>query len=100
MTNPAPQSAQILEWTAPTSEQSTAAPEPLRESVHRAVCAYLDQLDGHEPSGLYELVMNEVEQPLLAAVFHRTGGNQTRTATILGMSRSTLRKKLAQYGLA
>lgn len=99
MNSPATKGAQVLEWTAPTMEKPITEPEPLRESVHRAVCTYLDQLDGHEPSGLYQLVMNEVEQPLLTAVYDHTGGNQTRTATILGMSRSTLRKKLAHYGL-
>ncbi len=67
--------------------------------MRRAVRTYLEQLDGHEPIGLYQLVTNEVEQPLLATVYEHTGGNQTRTATILGMSRATLRKKLAQYRL-
>lgn len=100
MKSQATQSAHILEWTAPISEMAVVEPEPLRESVRRAVRAYLDHLDGHEPTGLYQLVMDEIEQPLLATIFEHAGGNQTRAAAILGISRSTLRKKLAQYGLS
>ncbi|MCU7922201.1 MAG: Fis family transcriptional regulator, partial [Candidatus Thiodiazotropha sp. (ex Dulcina madagascariensis)] len=48
---------------------------------------------------LYRLVMNEVEAPLLESVMKHTGGNQTQAATILGISRSTLRKKLSLYDL-
>ena len=43
--------------------------------------------------------MEEMERPLLHTVMEHTGGNQTRAAALLGISRSTLRKKLAQYGL-
>lgn len=93
------QSAQIIEWTAPNADPRVTEPEPLRATVHRAIRTYLGHLDGHEASGLYQLVMDEVEQPLLAAVFEHARGNQTRAAAILGISRSTLRKKLTQYGL-
>ncbi|EGW54258.1 transcriptional regulator, Fis family [endosymbiont of Tevnia jerichonana (vent Tica)] len=60
---------------------------------------YFEHIDGHGMSNLYRLVMNEVESPLLESVMDYTGGNQTRAAAVLGISRSTLRKKLAQYGL-
>ena len=51
------------------------------------------------PTGLYDLVLQEVERPLLETVMHFTHGNQTRAAEVLGINRSTLRKKLRQYGL-
>jgi Fis family transcriptional regulator len=50
-------------------------------------------------SNLYDLVLAEVERPLLETVMRHTHGNQTHAAALLGMSRSTLRKKLAQYDI-
>jgi Fis family transcriptional regulator len=73
--------------------------EPLRECVREALDEYFTHLNGHAPIGLYDLVLQEVEQPLLETVMSHTGSNQTRAAEVLGISRSTLRKKLAQYGL-
>ena len=73
--------------------------EPLRECVRDALESYFRQLDGHNASNLYQLVLNEVEQPLLETVMRHTEGNQTRAAFILGISRSTLRKKLKAYHL-
>jgi Fis family transcriptional regulator len=49
---------------------------------------------------LYELVISEIEAPLLAAVLKRTGHNQSRSSAMLGLNRGTLRKKLKKYGLA
>jgi Fis family transcriptional regulator len=77
----------------------TGTREPLRECVRDAVNRYFSTLDGHECCGLFDLVMNEVEAPLLEAVLEHTGGNQTRAARLLGMNRGTLRKKLKQYDL-
>ncbi|MDP4870221.1 MAG: DNA-binding transcriptional regulator Fis, partial [Gammaproteobacteria bacterium] len=48
---------------------------------------------------LYDLVLAEVEAPLLAAVMHQTRGNQSKAAIVLGLNRGTLRTKLKQYGL-
>ena len=76
---------------------NTNQQEPLREAVRDALAHYFDQLDGTAPNDLYRLVMQQVEQPLLEVVMDRTGGNQSKAATLLGISRSTLRKKLAMY---
>ena len=75
------------------------AEAPLREQVARALQNYLLQLDGHEPANLYRMVLNEVEPPLLQTVLKYTRGNQSKAAEILGMDRSTLRKKLKHYEL-
>lgn len=75
------------------------APVPLCDQVEEALRRYFEQLDGHRPSSLYRLVLNEVEPPLLRTVLRHTGGNQTQAAEILGLDRSTLRKKLRQYAL-
>ncbi len=75
----------------------TRKKEPLREVVRDALVHYFDQLDGTQPNDLHQLVMQQVEQPLFETVMEYTGGNQSKAATLLGISRSTLRKKLAQY---
>lgn len=72
---------------------------PLRECVRIALDRYLKQLDGHNVQGVYRMVLDEVEPPMLEAVLQHCGGNQSRAAEMLGMSRSTLRKKLAEYAL-
>ena len=73
--------------------------EPLRECVRDALTQYFRQLDGHDACDLFELVMSEVEAPLLESVMEYTRGNVTRAAAILGINRGTLRKKLKQYNL-
>lgn len=71
----------------------------LSSFVKGAVETYFRDLNGHAPGNLYEMVMSEVEKPLLATVMQQVQGNQTRAAKMLGINRSTLRKKLAQHGL-
>lgn len=73
--------------------------QSLRYSVAEAMQRYFEDLDGQDATDLYELVMNEVEPPLLAAVMNYTRQNQSRTAEMLGLNRGTLRKKLKQYNL-
>ena len=73
--------------------------EPLRACVKEAVENYLRQLDGHDVSEFFALVMTEVEAPLLEAVLAHANGNQSRTAAMLGINRATLRKKLKRYNL-
>ena len=73
--------------------------EPLHSMVRQAVEEYFRNLDGHDASGLFELVMTEVEVPLLETTLAHAGGNQSRAAAMLGINRATLRKKLMRYGL-
>lgn len=73
---------------------------PLRDHTEQALSTYFDSLNGHRPGRLYDLVMREVELPLFQAVMDYADGNQSRAATILGINRGTLRKKLREYGLS
>ena len=73
--------------------------QSLRNSVERAVANYFEHLDGQDVTDVYEMVLAEVEAPLLEVVMKYTRHNQTRAANVLGLNRGTLRKKLKQYGL-
>ena len=73
---------------------------PLRGHAERAFEDYLAHLDGHHAGDLYQLVMREVEEPLLRVVLKHAAGNRSRAADILGINRATLRRKLRDHGLA
>ena len=76
------------------NSQSQVTNKPLRDSVKQALRNYLSQLDGQDVNDLYELVLAEVEHPMLDMIMQYTRGNQTRAANMLGINRGTLRKKL------
>jgi Fis family transcriptional regulator len=57
-------------------------------------------MDGHAVSDLYRLVIEEVERPLFETIVRHANGNLTQAARMLGLTRSTLRKRLTDYGLA
>ena len=73
--------------------------QPLRNATHVAISNYFADLDGHPPGNLYDMMIGEVELALFSALLEETSGNQTKAAEILGINRSTLRKKLRAYGL-
>ena len=73
--------------------------QSLRNSVRESLRQYFIRLEGQTPANLYEMVLAEVEQPMLEMVLQYTGQNQSKAAKILGISRGTLRKKMAQYDL-
>jgi Fis family transcriptional regulator len=73
--------------------------QPLRQCVKHALNTYFKDLNGHNPGKLYELVLSEIEQPLLEVVMNHTRGNISKAAQLLGLNRATLRKKLKKYSL-
>jgi Fis family transcriptional regulator len=73
--------------------------KPFNGCVRKALDRYFADLDGHHPGELYQLMLAEMERPLLEKVMQHTGGNQTHAAKLLGLNRSTLRKKLQHYDL-
>ena len=60
---------------------------------------YLQDLEGTDPAGLYDMLLKVVEKPLLDVVMQRAGQNQSRAADWLGLNRNTLRKKLLEHQL-
>jgi Fis family transcriptional regulator, factor for inversion stimulation protein len=77
----------------------SSARTPLREHVANSVRRYIGDLNGSGTSNLYEIALRELEIPLFAEVLRYCDGNQSRAASMLGIHRATLRKKLKDYGL-
>ena len=92
-------STTMLEKTESSTFELTQKNQPLHDSVRQSLENYLTQLKGEIPNNLYELMLAEVEGPLLEAVMNYTKNNQSRAANVLGLSRGTLRKKLKMYGM-
>lgn len=82
-----------------TTARTTETQAPLHVHVERVVREYFAALGDEVPTGLYELILKEVELPLLTVVLEQTRGNQTKCAQILGLNRGTLRKKMKTYDL-
>jgi len=90
----------VNEEFEPRQETTTDRPRvTLANYVSIAMEHYFKDLDGHAPNDLYRMVISEVEKPLLTAVMDKVKGNQTRASEMLGITRSTLRKKLALHTL-
>ncbi|MBI2752829.1 MAG: Fis family transcriptional regulator [Betaproteobacteria bacterium] len=69
----------------------------LADAVRRSLERYFRDMDGETPSGIYDMVLRNVEKPMIEIVLGKAGGNQTLAATMLGIDRNTLRKKMQQH---
>ena len=75
--------------------------KPLKDEVRKAMNRYFNQLDQKNiPIDVYQLVLNEVEPPLLNAVMDFSNNNQSKAAKILGINRTTLSTKLKKYNIS
>lgn len=81
------------------SARRQSGPPPLKDSAAEAIAHFLATLDGESCIDLYDMVLSQIEEPLLREVLDYTQHNQSHAATMLGLNRGTLRKKLRQYGL-
>ncbi|WP_298268053.1 sigma-54 dependent transcriptional regulator [Geobacter sp.] len=59
----------------------------------------LTNLDKMETGDIYNLVLRQIERPLVRFVLEKTRGNQVKAADILGINRNTLRKKIQELGI-
>ena len=71
----------------------------LGQAVEIAVREFMETLDGEDTTDFYNLVLSEVEEPLLRVVLEYCRGNQSRASELLGLNRGTLRKKLRLHNL-
>ena len=67
--------------------------------INQKLQSSLAQIDLQDMENLYEMVLHQMERPLINIVLEKTRGNQVKAAEVLGINRNTLRKKLQQYGI-
>ena len=68
----------------------------ITECVRKSLEKYFKDLDGERPRTVYEMVLKNVEKPMIEVVLDYAEGNQTVAAKWLGINRNTLRKKIEQ----
>lgn len=84
-------------------EPGTEAEAPIQgASFGAAVAQFLrsQRGNGRTEGRIYPAALAQFEIPLLQQIMRQVGGNQLKAAALLGINRNTLRKKLADYGIA
>jgi Fis family transcriptional regulator len=75
----------------------TSQEQGLQDIIYNLVNRFLSENKASSINDLYDMILQEVEPPLLQAVMEKKRGNQLQAAKLLGISRGTIRKKLQRY---
>ena len=68
----------------------------LSDAVKRSLERYFKDMDGETPTSIYEMVLKNIEKPMIETVLGHAKGNLTLAAAMLGINRATLRTKMQQ----
>ena len=82
-----------------SKDQNKEDRKSLKYQVGLALRRYFKELDGNKATNVFEMVIKEVEKPMLEEVMKFCNGNKSQASKILGINRVTLRTKLKQYGI-
>ncbi|GAB4222656.1 MAG: DNA-binding transcriptional regulator Fis [Gammaproteobacteria bacterium] len=91
-----------METTTVTTQSALAEESkntPLGVLIQNALKKYLDNIGDAKLTDLYKMVRDEMDEAILRVVMAHTKGNQSKAAIMLGMSRTTLRKKLKLFDM-
>lgn len=73
---------------------------PIEKVVRKLVKQYFSTIDTPDHhSHLHHELIYRVERELIVSVMKATDNNQSQAARVLGISRTTLRKKLVEFNL-
>jgi two-component system nitrogen regulation response regulator GlnG len=92
--------AELSEASPNSALDIAPADDSLGGAVERHLRAYFAaHKDALPATGLYERVLREIERPLIGLSLGATRGNQIRAASLLGLNRNTLRKKIRELDI-
>ena len=101
------QHRQLWCLTHASEAEAEAASDPgegplvrLEDALVRRLRALMPSLELLGRGSLCRAVLSYVEKLLLTVVLHECRGNQVKAASILGINRNTLRKKIHEFGLS
>lgn len=71
------------------------------QSFYAFIDSYISEfipknIDCLKDSGLYRTMLSQLEKSLLSSTMKATKGNYSKAASVLGLSRTTLRKKIKE----
>jgi Fis family transcriptional regulator len=72
---------------------------PLEKTLVDCLDLYFERLGNQDPHAVLEMVTVVIEKPTIEYVLKKTNGNLTQASKVLGITRSTLRKKILKYEL-
>ncbi len=85
----------VADFPGLTSGQGTSGNGASLEGlITQKLQSSLAQIDLQDMNNLYEMVLHQMERPLINIVLEKTRGNQVKAAEVLGINRNTLRKKI------
>ncbi|MBP6818451.1 nitrogen regulation protein NR(I) [Ferrovibrio sp. MS7] len=96
---------EVIENELAEPPQAARAPEPNEEetlagAIERHITKYFAAHgDDLPPNGLYDRMLRELEIPLISLSLAATRGNQIKAASMLGLNRNTLRKKIRDHNI-
>lgn len=73
--------------------------ESLEDLIRQRTQRALDTAEGVEEGNAYAEINADVEKIILETTLKRVAGNQVKASKLLGIHRTTLRKKIEDYGL-
>ena len=82
-----------------SKDQNKEDRKSLKFQVGLSLGRYFKELDGNKATNVFQMVIKEVEKPMLEEVMKFCNGNKSQASKILGINRVTLRTKLKQYNI-
>ncbi len=71
----------------------------LGDLIRERTLIALDKSEGKEEGNAYAEIVSDVEKAILDTTLKRVNGNQVKASALLGIHRTTLRKKIEEFGL-
>ena len=89
-----------VEAILPTMEQEVPLDHySLEDLVYAKLSRFMERLRGYHVTGLHRDIMDRMERQLLLLALELSGGSQVEAAKLLGMNRTSLRRRLVRFEL-